>query len=105
MRSVAHRSRSGGPARELGLQHRPRGAVPDEHDVLLAVRGDANILTNPLRMLAPAIAGRVRANGRIVLSGVLADQAPSVADAYAQWFNIGVWRTADGWAALSGSRR
>jgi ribosomal protein L11 methyltransferase len=65
----------------------------------------ANILTNPLRMLAPAFAALVRAEGRIVLSGILAEQAPTVIEAYSQWFNIGVWRIADGWAALAGTRR
>ena len=65
----------------------------------------ANILTNPLRMLAPAIAARVRSGGRIVLSGVLADQSPSVVEAYEPWFNIAAWRIADGWAALAGTRR
>ena len=65
----------------------------------------ANILTNPLRMLAPALAARVRVDGRIVLSGILAEQAPAVVEAYEQWFNIGLWRIADGWAALSGTRR
>ena len=65
----------------------------------------ANILTNPLRMLAPALAARVRADGRIVLSGILAEQAPAIVEAYEQWFNIGIWRIADGWAALAGTRR
>ena len=65
----------------------------------------ANILTNPLRVLAPALAGRVRPGGRIVLSGILVDQAEAVIDAYRRWFNIGVWQTDDGWAALGGTRQ
>ena len=65
----------------------------------------ANILTNPLRMLAPALAARVRVDGQIVLSGILAEQAPAVVEAYEQWFNIGIWRIAEGWAALVGTRR
>ena len=79
--------------------------APDE---LGALRFDvivANILTNPLRMLAPALAARVESGGRIVLSGILVDQVPMVADAYSRWFNIGVWRSDDGWAALSGTRQ
>ena len=40
-------------------------ALGDEpYDVIVA-----NILTNPLRMLAPAMAAQVRTGGRIVLSG------------------------------------
>lgn len=65
----------------------------------------ANILTNPLRMLAPALAMRVRDHGRIVLSGILADQAAEVIDAYDRWFNIGTWQTDEGWVALAGTRR
>jgi ribosomal protein L11 methyltransferase len=66
----------------------------------------ANILANPLRLLAPALAARVRADGRIVLSGVLGPQATDVAAAYAPWFIIDVWKTGDdGWVALSGRRR
>jgi ribosomal protein L11 methyltransferase len=64
----------------------------------------ANILTNPLKVLAPALAGRVRPGGRIVLSGILVDQAAAVIAAYQPWFNIDVWHTDEGWAALSGIR-
>jgi ribosomal protein L11 methyltransferase len=64
----------------------------------------ANILTNPLLMLAPALAARVRVDGRIVLSGILAEQAPAIAEAYERWFTIGIWHIADGWAALAGTR-
>ena len=64
----------------------------------------ANILTNPLRVLAPALAGRLHAGGRIVLSGILVDQAETVVAAYQPWFKIDVWQTDEGWAALSGIR-
>ena len=64
----------------------------------------ANILTHPLRILAPALAGRLRAGGRIVLSGILVDQAETVVAAYQPWFKIEVWQTDEGWAALSGIR-
>jgi ribosomal protein L11 methyltransferase len=64
----------------------------------------ANILTNPLRMLAPALAARVRPGGRIVLSGILEAQAGEVIAAYADWFNIAVWRADEGWVALAGTR-
>ena len=66
----------------------------------------ANILANPLQLLAPALAARVRPGGRIVLSGILAEQGASVAAAYAPWFIIGVWKVGDdGWVALAGIRR
>jgi len=66
----------------------------------------ANILANPLVVLAPIIAARVRLGGRVVLSGILAEQAETVVSAYAGWFNIAVWKAGDdGWVALAGSRR
>jgi ribosomal protein L11 methyltransferase len=64
----------------------------------------ANILANPLVLLAPALAGRVRAGGRIVLSGILAPQADSVVAAYGRWFNIAVWDGEGDWVALAGTR-
>ena len=64
----------------------------------------ANILANPLQLLAPLLAGRVRAGGRIVLSGVLDAQASQVAAVYARWFNMEIWGTEEGWVALAGSR-
>jgi len=65
----------------------------------------ANILANPLRLLAPALAARTRAGGRIVLSGILAEQAADVAAAYATWFIIDAWKGDEGWVALAGVRR
>ena len=64
----------------------------------------ANILANPLELLAPLLAARVRANGGIVLSGILDSQAERVAAAYARWFNIAPWASTDGWTALAGAR-
>lgn len=64
----------------------------------------ANILANPLELIAPLLAGRVRADGRIVLSGILEPQADRVAAAYARWFNIAPWGCVDGWTALAGVR-
>lgn len=65
----------------------------------------ANILANPLRLLAPALARRTAPGGRIVLSGVLDAQADEVAATYADWFNIGTWAADEGWVALAGTRR
>ena len=64
----------------------------------------ANILTNPLIVLAPAIATRVRAGGRLALTGILEEQAQSVVAAYARWFTLAPWRVCDGWVLLTGRR-
>ena len=64
----------------------------------------ANILSNPLKVLAPMLAGRVAAGGHLVLSGVLERQAEEVAAAYAPWIAMSVWRARDGWVCLHGRR-
>lgn len=64
----------------------------------------ANILANPLQLLAPLLAARVRVGGRILLSGILAAQVDAVIAAYRRWFTIDVWNTEEGWVALAGYR-
>jgi len=65
----------------------------------------ANILANPLVLLAPALSARVAAGGRLALSGVLAEQADYVAAAYAPWFTLAATSASDGWVLLSSTRR
>lgn len=64
----------------------------------------ANILTNPLCVLAPAIAARVATGGRIALSGVLETQAQQVIDAWTPYLALTVGATLDGWVRLEGQR-
>ncbi len=70
----------------------------DQFDVVVA-----NILSSPLKLLAPMLCGRVAAGGSLVLSGVLARQADEVAAAYAPFMTLTVWAERDGWVALSGT--
>ena len=65
----------------------------------------ANILANPLRILAPALAARTEPSGRIALSGILATQADDVKAAYAPWFEMKIDAEHDGWVLLAGERR
>lgn len=62
----------------------------------------ANILSNPLKVLAPMLAGRVKAGGHLVLSGVLERQAEEVAQAYAPYIQLSVWKSEEGWVCLQG---
>jgi len=62
----------------------------------------ANILSNPLKVLAPMLAARVRAGGHLILSGVLERQAEEVSAAYAPWLDLTVWQARDGWVCLAG---
>ncbi len=65
----------------------------------------ANILANPLRMLAPLLAARTRPGGAIALSGILEEQAGDVAAAYSPWAALSVAARDTGWVLLAGERR
>jgi len=65
----------------------------------------ANILAGPLIELAPLLAERTRAGGRIALSGLLLEQADAVTEAYRPWFDIALAGARDGWGLLTGRRR
>jgi ribosomal protein L11 methyltransferase len=80
--------------------HLPDGTALAQYDVVVA-----NILTNPLRALAPLLAGTTRSGGRIVLSGILAEQAEEVTRIYAHWFDLAPAVLEDGWCCLSGVKR
>jgi ribosomal protein L11 methyltransferase len=77
----------------------PEG-TPQPADIVVA-----NILTNPLKMLAPLLAAATRQGGRIVLSGVLSEQAEDVEKVYALWFKLNPTVMEDGWACLSGIKK
>ena len=78
------------------------GALPPEahFEVLLA-----NILMGPLIELAPTLTAHVAPGGRLVLSGLLAEQAEGVMAAYAADFDFDPPALKDGWARLSARRR
>ena len=78
----------------------PDGLADGQYDVVVA-----NILSNPLKILAPMLANRVAQDGSLVLSGVLERQADEVAAAYAPWLDLDVWQAREGWVCLAGRRR
>ncbi|PKO45943.1 MAG: 50S ribosomal protein L11 methyltransferase [Betaproteobacteria bacterium HGW-Betaproteobacteria-4] len=71
--------------------------VAGEYDVVVA-----NILSNPLRVLAPAICAHVRSGGRLALSGILREQAEEIITIYAQWLPLQVADTREDWVCLAG---
>jgi ribosomal protein L11 methyltransferase len=75
-------------------------ALPAPVDVLLA-----NILSGPLCGLAPRFAALVRPGGHVILSGLMAHQAPEVTAAYDAWFDTAPIAVRDGWVALHAVRR
>lgn len=64
----------------------------------------ANILANPLILLAPLLAGYAGKGGRIALSGILEAQTQQLIAAYAPWFALRVGAAHEGWALLEGLR-
>lgn len=67
----------------------------------------ANILSNPLKILAPALLARVAPGGSLVLSGILERQALELIDAYAAAdarVPLRVWDVDEGWVCLAGMR-
>lgn len=76
-------------------------ALPDgEYDIVVA-----NILANPLVMLAPLLTARTRRGGRIALAGLLSGQAAEIISAYGPAFEARVAATEDGWTLIDGVRR
>lgn len=82
----------------LELRH-SKDTLNEEFDIVVA-----NILTNPLCVLAPLLAGRVAPGGRIALSGVLAAQAEQVIATYAPLIALDVGAEREGWVRLEGRR-
>ena len=64
----------------------------------------ANILANPLKILAPILASRCKRGGRIALSGILLEQADEVRNCYAPWVAFEAPSEEGGWVCLSGVR-
>lgn len=94
-------SRDNAAANQVMAQFYLPDAVPQQQaDIVVA-----NILTNPLKMLAPLLATATRQGGHIVLSGILSEQAEDVVRVYAQWFDLKPPVMEDGWACLSGVKR
>ncbi len=74
----------------------------------LALEADltvANILANPLRVLAPLLATHTRPGGRLALSGILFPQAQSVLEAYSPFFDCALQARDGDWVCLAGVRR
>jgi ribosomal protein L11 methyltransferase len=94
---------TGGNARANNVVVRavaPERLAAGDYDILVA-----NILAQPLRVLEPLLAARVRAGGRIALSGILEAQAPELLGAYRRSFDARLAALEDGWALIEGERR
>lgn len=81
------------------LVYLPQDMPAGQFDVVLA-----NILAGPLVQLAPQLIEHTRSGGRIALSGILAEQAQEVRDAYSKDFALAPTAEKDGWVCISGVR-
>ena len=98
---------TGDNAATNGLADRITTCLPDQmpeaqgaFDLVMA-----NILAGPLQQLAPTLAAHCREGGQLVLSGILANQAESVASAYQPYFDMDPVIVRGDWVRLSGTRR
>jgi ribosomal protein L11 methyltransferase len=78
----------------------PADCPAGEFDIVVA-----NILSNPLKLMASMLSSKVKPGGSIALSGILARQADEVAHVYERWIDIAIWREHEGWVCLAGTRR
>jgi ribosomal protein L11 methyltransferase len=78
----------------------PDALAPAVYDLVVS-----NILAQPLMLLAPLLAARTAAGGRVALSGILQTQADEVAGAYAPFFDARPTLMHEGWALVEGVRR
>ncbi|WP_251971355.1 50S ribosomal protein L11 methyltransferase [Sphaerotilus microaerophilus] len=64
----------------------------------------ANILSAPLKLLAPLLCGHVTSGGHLVLAGILERQIEELRTAYAPWVELQVSDTQEGWVLLTARR-
>lgn len=100
--SARHNSARNGCDIDYYLPHEltaasPTPVHPARFDLVVA-----NILSGPLQLLAPMLCHYLAPGGRLLLSGILANQATQVAAAYAPFLQLTVQRELDGWVALAG---
>ncbi|MFA5522130.1 MAG: 50S ribosomal protein L11 methyltransferase [Castellaniella sp.] len=93
-------TRDNAAANRVALQ----AMLPDDLDPAGADIVLANILSGPLKVMAPMLSRRVLPGGFLVLSGILDWQAQELIDAYAPWLALEVWRTRDVWVCLHGQQ-
>ncbi len=78
----------------------PENFTPFKADVVLA-----NILAKPLIDLSESICGLVIEKGNLVLSGILAEQADSVVDAYVEKIDFAPRVQQEDWMRLNGHKK
>jgi ribosomal protein L11 methyltransferase len=65
----------------------------------------ANILAQPLKILAPLLCGHLDIRGQLLLSGILERQAEEIAAAYRPWCDLEVLDSDESWILMGAQRR
>ncbi|HLS16974.1 MAG TPA: 50S ribosomal protein L11 methyltransferase [Paenalcaligenes sp.] len=90
-------------ANQVRLRAMHSDDLPTEHkgqyDIVVA-----NILSNPLKVLAPLLTAYVKPGGLLAISGILAWQAKEMQEAYRDYMHIKAWREREGWVCIVGQR-
>ena len=94
----AARSNARGNAVAIDVRN-PADLGHERFDVVVA-----NILANPLKLLAPVLAHHTRPGGRLVLAGILETQGAAVRLAFSEWFDLAAIDPLEGWIGLAGAR-
>lgn len=92
-------TRANAAANGVSLRAGAAGNVAGSYSLIVA-----NILTSPLKLLAPLLSERLDRGGELVLSGILASQADELCASYAPWLSLQVADQDDGWILLTGIR-
>jgi len=91
-------------ARRNGVEDRLDVFLPENQPVLEADVVVANILSGPLLELREVITGYCKSDGLIVLSGILAEQVPTIEQAYANDISLEPSAIDGEWARVSGRK-
>ncbi len=100
-------------ALEASLDNANRNGVADKLEVYLPENQPefsadivvANILAQPLRELYSVILGLLKPGGKIAMSGILTEQAQSVADVYAPFIELDDIAIEGDWTRVSGTKK
>ena len=88
----------------------------DQLDVFLVSQADtqgrlqpadlviANILAGPLEALAPTLIDLMNPGGRLILAGLLSEQAAALIEAYKPWVALSPVQELEGWTLLAGPK-
>ena len=84
--------------------------VPPQDDLVASWQASANwvvanILAGPLVALAPVLTALMAPGGRLLLAGLLVDQAEAVVEAYAPAVALSIVDQQEEWVLLAGERR